>query len=389
MFWPAALTLVTLATAVSGHPAPATTHVRGVTAQARGLIEDTVARSATVRELLTRLACSDVIVYVEMTASPLIPRARTKLVTAAPGVRFLRIGISWAVAGPDFPALLAHELQHAVEIAERDEVRDDDGVRRLYAEIGRREGADRFETDAALDVERQVRLECRRAFQEQPLTPETWTAVDDYITSTLLPADAALDGAQEASRAAGLPPISVSAAQGKFLHLLARIQGARRILEIGTLGGYSTIWLARALPSGGRVVTLEFDPKHADVARANLARAGLSDTVDVRVGRAIDTLPTLAGGPPFDLIFIDADKPSTTDYFRWAVKLSRTGSVIVVDNVVRSGRLVDPSGDEDVQGMRRFMAALAAEPRVSATAVQTVGVKGYDGFAIAIVGTPA
>jgi len=217
------------------------------------------------------------------------------------------------------------------------------------------------------------------------VTPETWTAVDDYITGFLVPADPALDGAQEASRTAGLPPISVSAAQGKFLHLLARIQGARRILEIGTLGGYSTIWLARALPPGGRVVTLEFDPKHADVARANITRAGLSDAVEIRVGRAIDTLPTLAGGPPFDLIFIDADKPGTTDYFRWALKLSRTGSVIVVDNVVRNGRLIDASGDEDAQGMRRFMAALAAESRVTATAVQTVGVKGYDGFAIAVV----
>ena len=221
------------------------------------------------------------------------------------------------------------------------------------------------------------------------MTPETWTAVDDYITGFLVPADPALDGAQEASRAAGLPPISVSAAQGKFLHLLARIQGARRILEVGTLGGYSTIWLARALPQGGRVVTLEFDPKHADVARANITRAGLSDAVDIRVGRAIDTLPTLAGGTPFDLVFIDADKPSTTDYFQWALKLSRKGSVIVVDNVVRNGRVVDPSGDEDALGMRKFLAVLGAERRVSATAVQTVGVKGYDGFAIAVVDTPA
>jgi predicted O-methyltransferase YrrM len=221
------------------------------------------------------------------------------------------------------------------------------------------------------------------------LTTETWTAVDDYITGLLLPPDPVLDAAQEASRAAGLPPISVSAAQGKFLHLLARIQGARRILEIGTLAGYSTIWLARALPAGGRLVTLEFDPKHADVARSNLARAGLSHLVDVRVGRAIDALPSLAAEAPFDLVFIDADKPSTTDYFKWALKLSRRGSVIVVDNVARAGRLVDPSGDEDAQGMRTFMAALAAEPRVSATALQTVGIKGYDGFAIAIVDAPA
>ncbi len=217
------------------------------------------------------------------------------------------------------------------------------------------------------------------------MTPETWTAVDDYITDLLLPADPVLDATQEASRTAGLPPISVSAAQGKLLHLLARIQGARRILEIGTLAGYSTIWLGRALPPGGRLITLEFDPKHADVARANLARAGLSAAVDVRVGRAIDTLPSLAGDAPFDLVFIDADKPSTPDYFRWALKLSRRGTVIVVDNVVRSGRLVDPSGDEDVQGMRQFMTVLAAERRVSATAVQTVGIKGYDGFVIAVV----
>ncbi len=217
------------------------------------------------------------------------------------------------------------------------------------------------------------------------MTPETWTAVDDYITDLLLPADPVLDATQEASRTAGLPPISVSAAQGKLLHLLARIQGARRILEIGTLAGYSTIWLGRALPPGGRLITLEFDPKHADVARANLARAGLSEAVDVRVGRAIDTLPSLAGDAPFDLVFIDADKPSTPDYFRWALKLSRRGTVIVVDNVVRSGRLVDPSGDEDVQGMRQFMTVLAAERRVSATAVQTVGIKGYDGFVIAMV----
>lgn len=219
------------------------------------------------------------------------------------------------------------------------------------------------------------------------MTPATWTAVDDYITGLLVPADPALDAAQGASRAAGLPAISVSAAQGKFLHLLARIQGARRILEIGTLGGYSTIWLARALPAGGRLITLECDPTHADVARANIARAGLSEVVDVRVGRAIEALPSLAGDAPFDLVFIDADKPSTADYFQWALKLSRRGTVIVVDNLVRDGRVIDPSGDEEVQGMRTFMAALAAERRVSATVIQTVGVKGYDGFAIAVVNT--
>ena len=223
------------------------------------------------------------------------------------------------------------------------------------------------------------------------VTNETWTAVDDYITGLVVPPDAALDAAQEASRAAGLPAISVSAAQGKFLHLLARIQGARKILEIGTLGGYSTIWMARALPPDGRLITLEFDAKHADVARANIARAGLSDRVDLRIGRAIDALPGLVQEGPFDLVFIDADKPSTSDYFTWALKLSRKGTVIVVDNVVRDGKVASPpgDGDESAEGMRKFMTALAAERRVSATVVQTVGTKGYDGFAIAIVDTPA
>lgn len=231
--------------------------------------------------------------------------------------------------------------------------------------------------------------EASRTFEEHTLIPAAWTDVDDYITGRLVPPDEALDAAQEASRAAGLPPISVSAAQGKFLHLLARIQGARRILEIGTLGGYSTIWLARALPDGGQIVTLEFDPKHAGVARASIARAGFGGMVDIRVGRAIDTLPTLAGGEPFDLIFIDADKPSTTAYFNWAMKLSRTGTVIVIDNVVRNGGIVDPAGDGDAQAMRAFLAVLGDDRRVDATALQTVGIKGYDGFAIAIVATPA
>jgi predicted O-methyltransferase YrrM len=217
------------------------------------------------------------------------------------------------------------------------------------------------------------------------MEPETWTAVDQYLTDFLLPPDPALDAAQKASTDAALPPIAVSPAQGKFLHLLAKISGARRILEIGTLGGYSTIWLARALPPGGRLVTLEFDPKHADVARANLANAGLSKAVEIRVGRAIDALPALAHDEPFDLIFIDADKPSTPDYFEWAVKLSHPGSVIIVDNVVRGGKLIDANGDEDIQGMRRFLEKLASDRRVNATALQTVGVKGYDGFAIAVV----
>jgi predicted O-methyltransferase YrrM len=220
------------------------------------------------------------------------------------------------------------------------------------------------------------------------MNQETWTAVDRYITDLLEPPDAVLAAALAASAGAGLPSINVSPNQGKLLQVLAKIQGARNILEIGTLGGYSTIWLARALPAGGRLITLEFDPKHAEVARANLARAGLAGVVQVRVGRALDTLPQLTaeGRGPFDLIFIDADKPSTADYFVWALKLSRRGSLIIVDNVVRKGALVDlASEDPRIQGMRRFFDVLAAEKRVSATALQTVGSKGYDGFALALV----
>jgi len=216
------------------------------------------------------------------------------------------------------------------------------------------------------------------------VSSDTWTAVDRYLVDTLFDPDPILDAAQRAADAAGLPAISVSPAQGKFLHLLARIRGARRILEIGTLAGYSTIWLARALPPGGRLITLEFDPRHAEVARANLAAAGLADRVEVRVGRAIDALPALQG-ETFDLFFIDADKPSTTEYFQWAVKLSHPGSVIVVDNVVRDGRLVEDPDSADVQGMRRFLSAAAAEPRADATALQTVGVKGYDGLALLLI----
>jgi predicted O-methyltransferase YrrM len=220
---------------------------------------------------------------------------------------------------------------------------------------------------------------------------DKWSAVDRYITDVLLPPDPVLDEALSASVAAGLPSINVSPPQGKFLNLLAGACGAKRILEVGTLGGYSTIWLARALPTDrtGRLVTIEFNPRHADVARANLARAGLSNVVDLRIGRAIDVLPQLAReqqGGGFDLTFIDADKPSTADYFAWAVKLSRPGGLIVVDNVVRKGAVLD-SGSEDpnVHGIRRFMQALADEPRVTATALQTVGGKGYDGFALALV----
>ncbi|AGP32378.1 O-methyltransferase [Sorangium cellulosum] len=220
------------------------------------------------------------------------------------------------------------------------------------------------------------------------MAQEQWSAVDRYITDLLVPPDAALDAALEASAAAGLPPINVAPNQGKLLNLLARIHGARTILEIGTLGGYSTIWLARALPAGGRLITLESEPKHAEVARANLDRAGVADRVELRLGRALDTLPKLAaeGRGPFDLIFIDADKPSNPDYFAWALKLSRRGSVIVVDNVVRRGAVVDPeSADPNVQGVRRLYELLAAERRVSATAIQTVGAKGHDGLAVALV----
>jgi predicted O-methyltransferase YrrM len=220
------------------------------------------------------------------------------------------------------------------------------------------------------------------------MSQEQWTAVDGFITDLVVPSDPALVAALADSAAAGLPAISVSPNQGKFLHLLARIKGARSILEVGTLGGYSTIWLARALPEGGRLVTLESEPKHADVARANIARAGLSGVVDIRLGPALETLPQLAaeGAGPFDFVFIDADKVNTPEYFSWALRLTRPGSMIIVDNVVRKGAVVDAGSDDpNVQGVRRFYEVLAAEPRVNATAIQTVGSKGYDGFALALV----
>jgi predicted O-methyltransferase YrrM len=220
------------------------------------------------------------------------------------------------------------------------------------------------------------------------MSQEQWTAVDRYITDLVVTTDAVLEAALADSVAAGLPAISVSPNQGKFLHLLARIHGARSILEIGTLGGYSTIWLARAVPEGGRLVTLESEPKHAEVARANIARAKLSGVVTLRLGRALDTLPQLdaEGEKPYDFVFIDADKVSTSEYFVWALKLTRRGSLIVVDNVVRKGAVIEESSDDpNVQGVRRFYEMLASEPRVSATAVQTVGSKGYDGFALALV----
>ncbi|MCX5111952.1 O-methyltransferase [Streptomyces sp. NBC_00378] len=220
------------------------------------------------------------------------------------------------------------------------------------------------------------------------MTLAQWTEVDDYFNGLLVGPDEALDAAVEASDGAGLPAIQVAANQGKLLNLLARLQGARTVLEIGTLGGYSTIWLARALPEGGKVVTLEADPAYAEVARANIERAGLADVVEIRVGRALDTLPELAaqGYGPFDVVFIDADKPSNPDYLAWSLKLTRPGSLIVADNVVRDGEVVDgESDDPKVQGVRRFTELVAAEPTLTATALQTVGSKGYDGLMMALV----
>jgi predicted O-methyltransferase YrrM len=218
--------------------------------------------------------------------------------------------------------------------------------------------------------------------------PPIWAQVDDYFSKLLAPADDKFDAALQANQQAGLPQIDVTALQGKFLEFLVRVSGARCILEIGALGGYSTLWLARALPGDGRIVTLELDPHHAEVARANLENAGVLDSVDLIVGPAIETLPTLRNSPaaPFDVIFIDADKQSYPDYLRWALKLSRPGTVIVADNVVRQGKVVDPDSDDpNVQGVRRFTELVAAEPRLSATVLQTVGVKGYDGFLLAVV----
>jgi predicted O-methyltransferase YrrM len=213
---------------------------------------------------------------------------------------------------------------------------------------------------------------------------EPWEPVDAYFTGRLHAPDPVLDAALEANALAGLPPIGVSPAQGKQLHLLARSVGARRILEVGTLGGYSTIWLARALPADGELVTCEIDPEHAEVARANLARGGLHELVDVRVGPALETLPGLEG--PFDLAFVDADKQSNAEYFRHALRLSRPGSLIVVDNVVRGGRVADAGSDDPaVLGTRALAELVGQEPRVDATVIQTVGAKGYDGFLLALV----
>ncbi|NRS18931.1 O-methyltransferase [Brevibacillus sp. HB1.4B] len=217
---------------------------------------------------------------------------------------------------------------------------------------------------------------------------EQWTAVDHYFTDKLLEADPVLVTVLQENAAAGLPAIDVAPNQGKFLHLLARIQGARSILEIGTLGGYSTIWLARALPADGRLITLEYDPKHAEVAQSNIARAGLDQIVEVKVGLALDSLIQLhkENQGPFDMIFIDADKKGNPDYFQWALKLSRKGTVIITDNVVRSGQVLDEtSTDPNIVGVRQFTDLVAEEQRVSGTVVQTVGSKGYDGFAIMLV----
>jgi predicted O-methyltransferase YrrM len=216
----------------------------------------------------------------------------------------------------------------------------------------------------------------------------SWADVDHYIADKLLGADPALEAALAANHAAGLPPIDVSPAQGKMLHLLARSVRAKRILEVGTLGGYSTIWLARALPPGGQVVTLELLPRHAEVAKANLERAGVADRVDIRVGQARGLIEAMVAdkAEPFDLFFIDADKESNADYLRLAIQLSHPGSVIIIDNVVRDGGILDPdSADPMIQGTRRLYDALAATPQVSATAIQTVGLKKWDGFVLAVV----
>lgn len=217
---------------------------------------------------------------------------------------------------------------------------------------------------------------------------QRWTAVDHYFDEQLQLSDPSLETVLADSAAAEMPAISITPSQGRFLQLLARAIAARRILEIGTLGGYSTIWLARALPNGGRLISLEVDPKHAAIANANIARAGLVELVDIRLGKALETLPKLdaEGCGPFDLFFIDADKENIPAYFEWALKLSRRGSLIIVDNVVRKGDVIDPdSADTSVLGVRRFMELLATDSRVSATAIQTVGSKGYDGFAMALV----
>ncbi len=218
------------------------------------------------------------------------------------------------------------------------------------------------------------------------MTQELWSAVDQYITDTVVLEDDVLRAATKAAADAGLPQISVTPGEGKFLYLLARVQGARKVLEIGTLAGYSTIWLGRAVGAEGRVITLEVDPAHAAVARENIVKAALDTTVEVRVGKALELLPDLVASAPFDLVFIDADKENNPDYFEWALRLSKPGSLIIIDNVVRSGEVIDAdSTDPRVHGVRRLNALIAAEQGVSATTIQTVGAKGHDGFTVSLV----
>jgi len=223
---------------------------------------------------------------------------------------------------------------------------------------------------------------------DEEMMNDTWAAVDNYFGGLLAPNDPVLTDALQSANAAGLPQIQVTALQGKLLHLFARMISARNILEIGTLGGYSTIWMARALPADGRLITLEADKKHADVARENFDHAGVANKVELRLGKALDTLPQIAAERrgPFDLIFIDANKSSMPEYFAWSLKLARPGSIIIADNVVREGAVLNAeSADADIQGIRRFAEMLSKEKRVSATAVQTVGSKNYDGFAVILV----
>jgi len=213
-----------------------------------------------------------------------------------------------------------------------------------------------------------------------------WREVDDYIADLLVPADPGLEPTLESSQAAGLPQINVSPNQGKLLMLLAKAINSRAILEIGTLAGYSSIWLARALTLGGFLITIEADPSRAEIARANIARAGLAETVDVRQGRALDVLPSLLDDGPFDFVHIDADVANSAEYFRWALKLSRVGGLIMVDNVIRHGSIIDSENRKpEIQGLRQFYEFVAAQPNVIMTAIQTVGSKGYDGFAVALV----
>jgi len=222
----------------------------------------------------------------------------------------------------------------------------------------------------------------------KPIRKPLWTSVDRYLGDLLAPSDDKLEAAVKANRKARLPAIDVSPLQGKFLQVLVHMTRARRVLEIGTLGGYSTIWMARALPKGGRLVSLEFSPRHAEIARANLHSAGLLSRVEIQVGPALESLPRLrsSGAAPFDLVFIDADKENNPQYLQWAMKLSHRGTVIVVDNVARHGSVINAKSSEpDIVGTRRCLQMMASDPRLSAVALQTVGVKGLDGFAMAVV----